>query len=136
MEKSSIGSILWHDLTVPNAEEAKNFYQQVVGWNAAPHDMGEYHDFDISSPDGTTFLGICHARGMNAKLPPQWLIYVQVEDVARSAEQCAALGGKVLDGPRTMGNIRFCIIQDPAGAVLGIMSDEPTASTNDNSSAE
>jgi predicted enzyme related to lactoylglutathione lyase len=66
--------------------------------------------------------GICHARGSNSNLPPQWLIYVQVEDVARSAERCVELGGTVLDGPRSLGESRFCVIQDPAGAVMGLMS--------------
>ncbi|MCG8405600.1 MAG: VOC family protein [Phycisphaerales bacterium] len=122
-EKPQIGSIVWRDLTVPDAENVKNFYCNVVGWKATPHKMGEYHDFDIKTPNGDeTVAGICHARGPNANMPPQWMVYVNVEDVDASAKRCTELGGHVIDGPREMGSNRFCVIQDPAGAVLALVS--------------
>ena len=31
-----IGSIVWRDLTVPDAAAIKDFYSQVVGWKSAP----------------------------------------------------------------------------------------------------
>lgn len=122
-DKPQIGSITWRDLTVENAEEIKDFYCKLVGWTATPHDMGEYRDFNINTPgSGETVAGICHARGMNANLPPQWLNYVTVEDADTCAKRCVELGGKVIDGPRAMGEYRFCVIQDPAGAVLALIS--------------
>lgn len=117
------GSIVWHDLTVPNATEVKDFYQKVIGWSADEHDMGDYADFNIrTSPDADPIAGVCHARGTNANVPAQWLIYVQVQDAAACAERCVANGGTVLDGPRPMGAGTFCVIQDPAGAVLALIS--------------
>jgi uncharacterized protein len=119
-KKKGIGTIAWRDLTVNNAEDIKDFYCNVVGWEASPHDMGDYNDFDIKTPEGETVTGICHAKDTNANIPPQWLMYVKVENVKKSAEICVENGGKVLDGPRTMGQILFCVIQDPAGAVIAI----------------
>lgn len=120
--KAPIGSISWRDLTVPNAEEVKNFYCEVVGWKAAHHDMGDYHDFDIKLPDtGDTVTGICHARGENEKIPPQWIMYITVESVEKSAKRCAELGGQIIDGPRMMGRTTFCLIRDPAGAVAALL---------------
>jgi predicted enzyme related to lactoylglutathione lyase len=66
--------------------------------------------------------GICHARGANASLPVQWLVYVQVENVEASARRAQELGGSVVDGPRGMGSFQFCVIRDPAGAVLALVS--------------
>lgn len=120
-DKAPVGTILWQDLTVPNSEEVRDFYSQVVGWQANPHDMGDYFDFDMLAPDGQVVAGICHARGANANLPAQWLIYIVVADVDESIERCLALGGKVVDGPRSMGSSRFCVIQDPAGAVAALI---------------
>ncbi|MHC4472339.1 MAG: VOC family protein [Planctomycetota bacterium] len=122
-KKTGIGSITWRDLTVEDAEGVRRFYCEVVGWESRPHDMGEYHDFDILAP-GTdeSVAGICHARGPNANLPPQWLVYITVEDVDASARTCVELGGAVLDEPRDMGRHRFCVIQDPAGAVAALVS--------------
>lgn len=121
-EKPAIGSIGWRDLTVGDAEGVSQFYSEVVGWERREHAMGDYHDFDILDAEGRTVAGICHARGPNADLPPQWLLYVTVADVGASAARCTELGGKVLEGPRKMGASDFCVVQDPAGAVLALIS--------------
>jgi uncharacterized protein len=124
MSDKKMGAIEWCDLTVENAEQVKNFYCKVVGWESTPVSMGDYNDFNINLP-GTenTVAGVCHARGSNSSLSAQWLMYVRVESVAESAENCQKLSGKVLDGPRSMGSSQFCVIQDPEGAVLALMSE-------------
>jgi predicted enzyme related to lactoylglutathione lyase len=122
-EKTKIGKIEWCDLTVENAEEVRDFYSSVVGWKSTNVSMGEYDDYCVNQPDdGETVAGVCHARGGNKDMPAQWMMYVRVSDVAKSAEQCKAMGGKVLVGPKPMGTSEFCVIQDPAGAVLGLIS--------------
>ena len=119
---SKLGTIVWRDLTVPDATALRDFYAEVVGWTSSEHDMGDYVDYAVAAPGtGETVAGICHARGSNANIPPQWLIYVSVADVEASAKRCVELGGEVLDGPRTMGAQSFCVVRDPAGAVLGLI---------------
>lgn len=121
---SNIGRIEWMDLTVRDASNIRNFYTSVVGWTSSEVEMGHYNDFNINLPDtGDTIAGVCHAKGSNANLPSQWLVYVRVESVARSAEQCKKMGGEVLEGPRRMGGSNFCVIKDPAGAVMALLSD-------------
>lgn len=114
------GTIAWHDLTVANADQVRDFYQAVVGWKSDPVKMGDYSDYSMIAPTGEAVSGVCHARGMNADLPAQWLMYVIVEDVAASAKKCVELGGKVITGPRDVGGSQFAVIQDPAGAVCAI----------------
>ncbi len=120
-KKPAIGSVVWRDLTVENADQTKDFYTKVVGWKAAPHSMGDYNDYNISDKDGNVIAGICNKRGTNSEVPPQWLVYIQVENVEQSAKDCLELGGKILDGPRKMGENNFCIIEDLTGAVLGLI---------------
>lgn len=123
-EKShhEIGAFTWTDLTVENVEEVKQFYRKVVGWKSAPVEMDGYHDYNMNAPEsGKTVAGICHARGGNADLPPQWLVYITVADVDKSVARCVELGGKVISGPKSMsGYGRYCVIQDPAGAVAAL----------------
>lgn len=114
------GSIGWTDLTVPDADALRDFYTRVTGWKAEPLSMGDYSDYVMVSSAGEGAAGICHARGPNAKVPPQWLIYIVVEDVDRAVAECVALGGQVIDGPRPMAGGRFCVIRDPAGAVCAL----------------
>ena len=125
-QKPEIGSITWCDLTVPNAEEVKDFYAKVVGWQPEGLSMGDYEDFTMSAPESNKVAaGICHAKGSNAKLPPQWLIYITVEDVDKSAESCILLGGKIIVEPKNMpGYSRYCVIQDPADAVCALFKPE------------
>ena len=116
------GTIVWRDLTVPDAGTVRDFYAEVAGWVAQPHDMGEYEDYVmLAGEGGETVGGICHARGTNANMPPQWMIYVTVPDVEASAKRCVELGGEIVDGPRPMGASPFCVLRDPAGAVFGLI---------------
>ncbi len=119
---STPGSIVWHDLTIPNAEIVRDFYEAVVGWKHEPVDMKGYEDYNmISTESGQPAAGICHARGVNASIPPQWLIYVTVADIDASIRACTERGGTVVDGPRAIGGQRFAVVRDPAGAILGLI---------------
>ncbi len=119
---AKVGTIGWTDLTVNDAEEIRSFYSEVVGWKADPVDMGGYNDFTMTPPaSGDAVAGVCHAKGGNTGLPTQWIMYVIVEDIERSAARCKQLGGKVLTGPTgSAGKDRTCVIQDPAGAVMAL----------------
>lgn len=119
-----VGSIGWFDLTVPNADEVRDFYAEVVGWSPSDVDMGGYADYNMHR-DGAPepVAGVCHARGGNAGLPAQWLMYVIVEDLDRSMARCLELGGDVIAGPKQVGaSARYCVVRDPAGAVVALIS--------------
>lgn len=120
--KIEIGSVTWNDLTVPNAEEVRNFYNKVVGWKHEAVEMGGYSDFSMLTPiEGKPVAGVCHAKGVNAGLPPQWLIYITVEDIDVSIKNCTELGGSVIAGPKKMGEQgKYCVIKDPAGAAVAL----------------
>jgi hypothetical protein len=64
--------------------------------------------------------GICHARGVNADLPAVWLPYLVVEDLDASLEAVRARGGEVLGEVRSMGDARWVVVRDPAGAVVAL----------------
>lgn len=122
MEDKKSGRVVWMDLTVPNADEVSEFYSKVVGWDILGLDMGGYKDYCMNDPrTGETIAGVCHARGVNAHLPPQWLIYLNVENLEESLQAVEANGGKVLGNKRSDGKGgHYCLVQDPAGAYLMI----------------
>lgn len=115
---------MWTDLTVERAEQLRDFYKDVVGWSNSDHEMGGYQDFSMQAGDDQVVAGICHARGENADLPPQWLIYITVEDLHQSIERCRLLGGAVINGPRGMGGGMCAVIRDPAGAVAALFQPQ------------
>lgn len=115
------GMIGWIDITVEDAVGLKKFYAAVAGWKAGEVDMGGYADFTMMPANsGCPVAGICHARGSNADLPRQWLMYINVADANASAEACTRHGDKVLVGPKPLAGGRFAVIEDPSGAVAAL----------------
>jgi predicted enzyme related to lactoylglutathione lyase len=123
---TNIGAISWVDLTVQDADALRDFYRDVVGWEPVGLDMGGYDDYCMNVA-GTkeTVAGICHARGTNAALPAQWMIYINVANLDASLAAAQAHGGAVLTPVRTMpGHGKYCVIRDPAGAVAALFEPE------------
>ena len=123
--KHAPGTIHWHDLTVDDADRVRDFYAKVVGWTVEPVDMGGYADYAMKTPakkgaGSEMAAGICWRRGVNADLPPQWLVYVNVADLRAALVSCLELGGEIVTGPRDLAGGRFAVIRDPAGAVCGL----------------
>jgi uncharacterized protein len=122
------GVMTWADLTVKDATKVRDFYKAVVGWEAVPVPMNGYADYQMNLP-GTDqpVAGICHAQGANANLPAQWLLYITVADLDASIAACAKHAGTVIVEPRGMGAAgRFCVVQDPAGAVMALIEPPKT----------
>jgi uncharacterized protein len=122
--KKPIGSIISTDLTIPNAEKIRDFYKEVIGWEVEEMPLsdadGQYADYIMKDKEGNWAAGVCHKRGPNHDLPPQWIVYINVEDVGKSIEKCHQLGGKVLKEMKNEEKIIYALIEDPAGAILAL----------------
>ena len=120
--KSSVGTIAWVDLTVPNADRVRDFYSHVIGWKPEPVVMGDYSDYNMTDPTtGEPRTGVCHKKGVNVDLPSAWMVYFIVENIEESVAKCNEAGGKIIVKPKSMGNYgKYSIIEDPAGAVCAL----------------
>lgn len=126
-KKISKGAIISADLTVENAERIRDFYQAVIGWSVEEMPLKDgdeaYSDYVMKDADGNWVGGVCHHRGANKGIPPQWIVYITVQDIAASMQRCLDLGGTVVKESRNQaGECQYVIIRDPAGAVLGLTS--------------
>jgi len=121
MDNATLGDIAWLDLTVENAGQIRDFYQQVIGWQVENVSMGEYNDYSmLNSGTQSAVSGICHARGSNADLPPMWLPYFLVGDVEQAARTVQSEGGTLVTEVKSMGKDKFVVIKDPAGAACAL----------------
>ncbi len=125
-DAARVGHIAWLDLTVPDASATRDFYRQVVGWTAQDvemEDAGErYADFNMCGEDGDPAAGICHARGVNAGLPPVWMMVLPVGDLAESLRRVEQEGGEILKSSRgNDGEPTSAVIQDPVGACIALV---------------
>jgi uncharacterized protein len=124
-----VGRIAWLDLTVPDAETAREFYREVVGWSVEELAMSDgddrYPDFVMKAEDGTAAAGVCHARGPNAALPPVWMIYLPVGDMDESLRRVEEEGGAVITAMRSAnGSHAYAAVRDPVGAHFALVPAE------------
>jgi predicted enzyme related to lactoylglutathione lyase len=120
------GRISWLDLTVSDASATRDFYREVVTWSARDVEMedasGRYADYQLCGHKGNPAAGVCHARGANVGVPPIWIIYLPVGDLAESLRRVREGGGEVIKATRgSDGEYVSAVIQDPVGACLGLL---------------
>ena len=121
-----VGRISWLDLTVSDASATRDFYRQVVDWSVQDvemEDAGErYADYNMSGDDGNPAAGVCHARGVNLGLPPIWMIYLPVGDLAESVRRVREEGGEIIKATRgNDGEYACAVVQDLVGAHLALV---------------
>jgi predicted enzyme related to lactoylglutathione lyase len=121
-----VGCISWLDLTVSDASARRDFYREVVGWSVQDVEMEDagdrYADYSMLGDDGNPAAGVCHARGVNLGLPPVWMIYLPVGDLAESLRRVREGGGTIIKATRrTDGELAYAAVQDPVGVCLALV---------------
>lgn len=111
------GALTWMDLTTPDLEGAKRFYQQVFGWEY--FDIGEqFGHYHYALANGRPAAGI----GQSPPYMPEtsvWTIYLA--SAAGDVERVKALGGQVVVETMTVGDAgKMTVCVDPTGAMFGL----------------
>lgn len=118
------GTWFWHELMTPDTRKAKSFYGKLLGWTTQSMKVGPGMTYTLWKQGKTMHGGMMDTKATGGA-PPQWMIYVQVDDVEACAKSVPKLGGKVEVPPTDVPNVgRFCIIADPTGAAIALM--QPT----------
>jgi predicted enzyme related to lactoylglutathione lyase len=117
-------SFCWNELATPDTEKAGDFYTGLFGWGKNFQQMGPmtYTSF----MNGDRPAGGMYKPGPEmGNVPPHWLVYFAVDDTDAKLKQAGELGGKALAPAMDIpGTGRFAIVQDPQGAVFGIIKLE------------
>ena len=120
---SSRGCFVWYELTTTDAEAAKTFYADVVGWGMRDASMpgAAYTLFTAGEVPVAGLMGLpAEARKMGAQ--PRWTGYVGVDDVDVATDRLRHLGGAVYVPPTDVPEIsRFSIVADPQAATLALV---------------
>ena len=120
MSEAKVGKLVWIDATYADAPRLRDFYSNVIGWTVHDHPMGDYADFSMRSPDGVDVAGVINQRGMNAGLPPVWIPYFAVANLAEAKDRAVAAGGEIIEYPST----KVVYVRDPAGAIVALVQAE------------
>ncbi|MGO4145189.1 VOC family protein [Paenarthrobacter sp. YAF11_1] len=117
------GEPCWADLQTRDVAAAKDFYQQVFGWNFK----------DLPTPDGRSYAQAFVKDQLVAVIAPQnpmqeaagthgqWNIYIAATDTDEIADDAVHAGGKLQFGPEAVADTGvLAFIEPPGGGTTGI----------------
>ncbi len=119
---SNTGRFVWYELLTPDAEAAKAFYTQVIGWATEPFGDGD-NPYSIWLSGDTRVGGVMELQPEHreAGFTPQWWAHVAVDDVDGSARRAEELGGRILTPGTDIPEVgRFAVVTDPQGAMIAL----------------
>jgi predicted enzyme related to lactoylglutathione lyase len=121
------GAFSWAELMTTDVDKAIEFYSTLFGWTVREAPM-EGFTYNVIAAGDHEVGGIMPLPPNAQSMPPIWGSYVTVEDVDATAAKAVELGGKILMAPRDIPDVgRFCLIQDPQGAMISAISYCPKA---------
>ena len=97
---------------------AKQFYTQLFGWDVQDFPIGPNETYSIFKRGGqdTGAAYTMQAEQRQQGVPPNWVVYVAVDNVDQMAERVTALGGRVIAPPFDVMDMgRMAVVTDPAG---------------------
>lgn len=110
------GTFCWADCGSTKPEDAKNFYMELMGWDAEDIPIGDgmvYTMFKLNGENVAALSGLSPEQGTHSA----WTNYIAVDDVDAMVEKVKAHGGTVMGEPMDVfENGRMLLVQDPTGA--------------------
>jgi predicted enzyme related to lactoylglutathione lyase len=128
------GAITWADVNTRAPAAVDAFYGTVFGveavaWSDIPEEFPGDAPPEQTGMDYVVYKGaasgpmLCGRLTMTADLadvPPNWMIFFNVEDADSAADRVAAAGGLVAVAPFDTPYGRMTVVADPNGAILGL----------------
>ena len=108
-----INPVAYTELQTTDPAGARAFYGELLGWKSE----------EDATPAGPywTFTGVL--AGVTAPrdgVPPGWIPYLNVEDVAAATRRARTLGGTVIRDCIEIPPGTFSVVRDPTGGVVGL----------------
>ena len=114
------GAFGWCELMTTDVQAAKQFYTALLGWTTEEVPGMAY---TVVKTGDVGIGGIMAIPSHAAGAPPQWGIYITVDDVDATARKAQELGAKTIMPLTDIPNVgRFYTFQDPQGAVISIIT--------------
>jgi predicted enzyme related to lactoylglutathione lyase len=109
--------VMWFEVLGQDGDKLRRFYGDVFGWT-----------FDVDNPLNYGMVNTGDTRGIpggvGSTFPGtrSWTtFYVETPDVAKSLDDAARLGGKVLMKKTAMADTTLGFFEDPEGHVIGLV---------------
>jgi predicted enzyme related to lactoylglutathione lyase len=116
------GSFYWNELMTLDAEAAKRFYGETLGWTFEAMDQGEGATYWVAKVGDESVAGIYQIEADDEETGEGWFAYIAVEDLSTALARATGAGGKVEREPWDVPGVgRIAIVSDSAGNEMGWM---------------
>jgi len=124
--KAPQGTVCWNELNVRDAERARKFYGETLGWTFEPMKMPDMTYWLIFS-GGARVGGMFEMKGPRFEgVSEHWLTYIAVDDVDARVAKALAAGAKICFEPHDIEGVgRIAVINEPGGATVAWMTTKP-----------
>lgn len=123
------GEFCWNELAVENLEKSEKFYSEIFGWSFQKSEAAGMKYYEFGLENGQRFGGMwemteeCKAQDSGEFSSPRWTSYIAVANVDESASKAFELGATIVHPPMDIPNVgRFCVIKDPTGASISLIT--------------
>jgi hypothetical protein len=107
------------ELTTHDLPKAKEFYSALFGWQLQDMPMANGTNYTMINVGEGTGGGMMTAP--DPGIPPHWLPYVAVDDLAASTRRARDLGATmIMENVPVADYGKFTILKDPTGAVIAM----------------
>lgn len=118
------GTFYWNELMTHDAERAKSFYAETIGWSFDPMPMPDGGTYWLAMLNGVPVAGIFSLSSAElADVPEGWMSYLAVDHVDSRVDKAVALGAKLMRPIFDVEGVgRIAILAEPGGAAIAWMT--------------
>ena len=121
------GWFVWEELMTTDVTSAAGFYKKVAGLKTTTAPFDPNYTMFQGTKGNMGGLMALPAEAKAGGTPPCWISYIGTPNADETAQQAAALGGKIAKAPWDIADGgRIAILQDPQGAIFAIYSNPKT----------
>src|SRR6185295_17517171 len=114
--KGETNSLCWNEVLTNDTAKAADFYTKLFGWKTKTDSGGSPYTEFINGEDHIG--GMMQIQPQMGPMPPNWGIYIAVEDCDGTVAKATSMGARTYVPPTDIPNVgRFAVLADPQGAV-------------------
>jgi predicted enzyme related to lactoylglutathione lyase len=120
----SHGHFYWNELRTRDAEGAKRFYKETVGWSFEGMRTPDGEDYWVAMQDGKPVAGLFSLTSPRFDdVPESWMSFLAVDDVDKRVAKAMKAGAKLVMPIFNVPNVgRIAMLREPGGAGVGWMT--------------
>lgn len=119
------GTLAWNELVSTDAERARTFYRELLGWEWRETPLPDGARYDVAHVGGRPAAGLMQMTDRwPAGMGSYWEVYFAVDDVDSAHAHALELGARAFVDPTDIAVGRFSVLRDPHGAAFTLFAPD------------